>query len=146
MQEKYLLMTSLSNKLMKDYDSGCIQLTRERMFYYRKDLETILGSKNQEGKLQKELNETFNSILIDLQTDFPTFTKRDILIFSHTVIGLPHFLISKLVGLNSPKSVWAIKSHIQTTIATKNTARKEEYLLLLSKEGLLRSGRNIIFA
>ena len=113
---------------------------------YWENLVDQLGSAGRWGQLQRDQEKHCRKLLSRLKADFPRFGKERILVFSHAVAGIPDNLTMRLAGLSSENAVRVMRAHIKDDILGHDSPWREEYLAMLSKEGLRSSGRNAIFA
>lgn len=96
-------------------------------------LAKYFGNREQDGQLQNDLNEAHQNILRQLQQDFPHFDRAEILVFSYYAVGLPVSLICVLAGLSCKAAVSITKTQMKNQILTRASARREEYLRLLTE-------------
>lgn len=133
LRARYFLLAVFLSKRFREIETGELSIHEKLDSPCRKDIEKLFGTARKKGQIQRDVETVFNGILTSLKQDFPYFTPTQIQVFSYLAAGMPYYFSAKLSGLKSLNSVWVMKTQMEKVIVAKNTARKQEYLMMLRR-------------
>ena len=107
-------------------------------------LEHLLGSRNKTGLLQEKMEREMHGILSRLHSDFPTLSRKSILVFSYSAAGFTNAFTAKLLGLRCPADASRLKTRLRERIEASDSPYKKEYLALLPRKGC-RIGEEMLY-
>ena len=107
-------------------------------------LHQLLGSVKAPGLLQEKMNREMHGILNRLHQEFPTLSKKSILVFSYSAAGFTNDFTAKLAGLGGPEDASRIKTRLRARIEASDSPNKKEYLALLPRKGC-RIGEEMLY-
>lgn len=99
------------------------------------ELEHLLGSRKKPGLLQEKMEREMNGILSRLHSDFPTLSRKSILVFSYSAAGFTNAFTAQLLGLRCPADASRLKTRLRERIEASDSPYKIEYLALLPRKG-----------
>lgn len=97
-------------------------------------LQKILGGPKAPGMLQEKMEREMHGILSRLHEDFPTLSRKSILIFSYSAAGFTNQFIALMAGLGGPEDASRIKTRLRKRIEASDSPYKKEYLTLLPRK------------
>jgi len=97
-------------------------------------LQRILGSEKAPGLLQERMEREMHGILTRLHEDFPTLSRKSILVFSYSAAGFTNQFTALMAGLGGPEDASRIKTRLRKRIEASDSPYKQEYLALLPRK------------